>query len=102
MQYEGDSSINVQPVGIENIKLTDVELETSFYGHLGLISEYFNELGLRELLDSLMPKTGAHKVTHGDAVLAFVLNGLSFRRRQLYPKIPKYFQLQRDPTASTL
>jgi len=91
MQYEGDSSINVQPVGIENIKLTDVELETSFYGHLGLISEYFNELGLRELLDSLMPKTRAHKVTHGDAVLAFVLNGLSFRRRQLY-LFPKFFE----------
>ena len=77
--------------GSDNIRLGDIEIESSFYGHLGLIAEYFNELELRTFFDSLMPKKRAHKVTHGDAILAFVLNGLSFQRRQLY-LFPQFFE----------
>ncbi len=77
--------------GSDNIRLGDIETEASFYGHLGLIAEYFNELELRTFFDSLMPKKRAHKVTHGDAILAFVLNGLSFQRRQLY-LFPQFFE----------
>ncbi|MDR0882279.1 MAG: DUF4277 domain-containing protein [Candidatus Adiutrix sp.] len=74
-----------------NTKPEDIEIKTSFFGHLGLISTYFEELGLVRLFDELMPKTRAHKITHGEAILAFVLNGLSVQRRQLY-LFPNFFE----------
>jgi transposase len=73
------------------VKLADIEVQSRSMGHLGLISTYFEELGLKKFFDDLIPKKRTHKVSHGTAILAFLLNGLSFTRRQLY-LFPEFFR----------
>jgi transposase len=73
------------------VNLSDIEVESRSMGHLGLISTFFEELGLKKFFDSLLPKKREHKISHGTAVLAFLLNGLSFARRQLY-LFPEFFR----------
>jgi len=73
------------------VKLNDIEIQSHPLGHLGLISMYYEELGLKDLFDSILPKNRDHKISHGTAVLAFLLNGLSFSRRQLY-LFPEFFR----------
>jgi transposase len=73
------------------VNLNDIEIQSRSMGHLGLISMYYEELGLKDFFDSLLPKNRDHKISHGTAVLAFLLNGLSFSRRQLY-LFPDFFQ----------
>jgi transposase len=73
------------------VKLQDIEVQSHPLGHLGLISMYFEELALKDLFDSLLPKNRDHKISHGTAILAFLLNGLSFSRRQLY-LFPEFFR----------
>jgi transposase len=74
----------------EFVRLNDISVSTKSLGHLGLISAYYEELGLRDFFDALLPKTRSHKISHGTAALAFLLNGLSFARRQLY-LFPEFF-----------
>ena len=53
--------------------------------HFGLIAGICKKIHLVELIDELLPKTrGAVKVSHGEAVLAMIMNGLGFRERRLY------------------
>ena len=73
------------------VKLSDIKIQSRPLGHLGLISMYYEELGLKCLFDSLLPKNREHKISHGTAILAFLLNGLSFSRRQLY-LFPEFFR----------
>jgi transposase len=75
----------------EVVNLNKIELQSYPLGHLGLISVFYEELQLKDLFDSLLPKNREHKISHGTAVLAFLLNGLSFSRRQLY-LFPEFFQ----------
>lgn len=75
----------------ELVRLTDISVSSKSLGHLGLISVYYEELGLMNFFDALLPKTRTHKISHGTAVLAFLLNGLSFARRQLY-LFPEFFR----------
>jgi len=61
-------------------KYTSQQLE-----HLGLIAGMYDELGIGELLDSLIKQdTDKRIVTLGQAVKAMVLNGLGFVNRALY------------------
>lgn len=54
-------------------------------GHLGIIAAIFKEYKIVELIDSLLPKTGNHQfVTHGEAILAMVMQGLGFSNHRLY------------------
>ena len=48
------------------------------FDHLGLISAFCREIGLVSMIDSLAPKQGEHLVSHGEVMLAMILNGLGF------------------------
>ena len=52
--------------------------------HLGLVAAFCHEIGLPRLIDRIMPKHSDHNVSHGDAVLAMILNGLGFHSRTLH------------------
>ena len=52
--------------------------------HLGLIAAFCHEIGLPRLIDRIIPKYSEHNVSHGDAVLAMILNGLGFHSRTLH------------------
>jgi transposase len=52
--------------------------------HLGLIAAFCHEIGLPKMIDAVIPKYSDHNVSHGDAVLAMILNGLGFHSRTLH------------------
>ncbi|BBR40874.1 hypothetical protein WP3W19E03_33990 [Aeromonas veronii] len=52
--------------------------------HLGLIAAFCHEIGLPGIIDRVIPKYSDHNVSHGDAVLAMILNGLGFHSRTLH------------------
>ncbi|TKG27223.1 IS1634 family transposase, partial [Vibrio breoganii] len=52
--------------------------------HLGLIAAFCHEIDLPGLIDRIIPKHSEHNVSHGDAVLAMILNGLGFHSRTLH------------------
>jgi len=59
--------------------------------HLGLISGISRELELVETIDKLIPRESSDKiVSHGESVLAMLLNGLGFVNQPLYLS-PKFF-----------
>ncbi len=51
---------------------------------LGLIAAFCHEIGLPQMIDAVIPKYCDHHVSHGDAVLAMILNGLGFHSRTLH------------------
>ena len=53
--------------------------------HLGLLAGMFDELGIGELIDTLVPQNLAQRrISVGRALKAMVLNGLGFAKRRLY------------------
>jgi transposase len=53
--------------------------------HLGLVAGMFDELGIGELVDELVPQDLEQRtVSVGQALKAMVLNGLGFANRRLY------------------
>ncbi len=44
--------------------------------HLGIIAAFCHEVRLPRIIDSIIPKHSEHTVSHGDAFLAMILNGL--------------------------
>ncbi len=52
--------------------------------HLGLVSGMCRELGIAKMIDAVIPKNNEHKVTHGEAFVAMLLNGLGFHSRTLH------------------
>ena len=53
--------------------------------HLGLIAAIFKQHKIVERIDSLLPKTSNNqKITHGEAILAMVMQGLDFTNHRLY------------------
>ncbi len=52
--------------------------------HLGLIAAFCNEAGLPRMIDAIIPKYAEHTVSHGEAFLAMILNGLGFHSRTLH------------------
>ena len=61
------------------------------FDHLGLISAFCREIGLVSMIDSLAPKQGEHLVSHGEVMLAMILNGLGFHRCTLH-MFPDFFE----------
>lgn len=60
--------------------------------HLGLVAGMVDELGLVELIDTLIPQDHEQRhVSIGLAVKAMILNGLGFIQRVLY-LMPQFFQ----------
>lgn len=59
--------------------------------HLGLISAFCREIGLVDMIDSLAPKNAEHVVSHGEVLLAMILNGLGFHSRTLH-MFPDFFK----------
>ncbi|MEM1008924.1 MAG: DUF4277 domain-containing protein [Myxococcota bacterium] len=53
--------------------------------HFGLVVGMYDELGIGELLDQLIPQTNPQCIVSiGQAVKGMVLNGLGFTNRALY------------------
>lgn len=53
--------------------------------HLGLVAGMFDELGIGELVDAVVPQDlEQRKISVGQALKAMVLNGLGFANRRLY------------------
>lgn len=52
--------------------------------HLGIIAALVEGLGIVDLVNARLPKLRHHTLTHGDIVLALILNGLGFTQRRLY------------------
>jgi len=53
--------------------------------HLGLVAGMFDELGVGELVDAVVPQDlEQRKISVGQALKAMVLNGLGFANRRLY------------------
>jgi len=60
--------------------------------HLGLVAGMFDELGIGDLVDELVPQDLCQrKVSVGQALKAMVLNGLGFANRRLY-LMPEFFR----------
>lgn len=60
--------------------------------HLGLVAGMFDELGIGDLVDELVPQDlSQRKVSVGQALKAIVLNGLGFANRRLY-LMPEFFR----------
>src|SRR5918994_2332392 len=60
--------------------------------HLGLVAGIFDELGIGDLVDELVPQDfSQRKVSVGRALKAMVLNGLGFANRRLY-LMPEFFR----------
>jgi len=61
------------------------ELVSKSINHLGLVSAMFDQLGLVELIDSLVKQDlDNRKISIGTSCKALVLNGLGFSQRTLY------------------
>lgn len=59
--------------------------------HLGLVAAMYDELGIGELIDQLIPQdTSKRHISLGQAVKAMVLNGLGFVNQRLY-LVPHFF-----------
>ena len=60
--------------------------------HLGLVAGMFDELGIGDLVDALVPQDLSQRnVSVGQALKAMVLNGLGFANRRLY-LMPEFFR----------
>ena len=73
--------------------MSDIEIHKSqTLEHLGLVAGMFDELGIGELVDELVPQDlSQRKVSVGQALKAnLVLNGLGFANRRLY-LMPEFF-----------
>jgi len=68
------------------------ECSSKILNHLGLVAGTYDELGLGELIDSLIPQDKEKRVVSvGQAVKAMLVNGLGFANRALY-LTPHFFQ----------
>jgi len=64
--------------------------ETKALEHNGLVKSVCDELGIKELVDNLLPPNSEMKLTHGERVIAMILNGLGFHSEALYLS-PSFF-----------
>ena len=58
--------------------------------HLGLVAALCQELGIARMIDAVLPKTPPFKVSHGEALVAMILNGLGFHSSTLH-MFPQFF-----------
>lgn len=76
----------------ENTTVLSGGYSSKLLNHLGLVAGMYDELGVGELLDRLIPQEkGQRIVSVGQSVKAMILNGLGFTNRALY-LTPFFFQ----------
>jgi transposase len=72
--------------------MSDTTYKSETLEHLGLVAAMFDELGIGELVDELVPQDlSQRRVSVGQALKAMVLNGLGFANRRLY-LMPEFFR----------
>ena len=77
-----------------NTSILPEECSSKIINHLGLVAAMYDELGLGELIDSLIPQDKEKRVVSvGQSVKAMVVNGLGFANRALY-MTPHFFSGQ--------
>jgi len=82
------NSLETPPVALES---TEKPYEIKNLDHLGLIAAQFDDLGLVEQIDSMVPQDKEKRtVSLGQAVKAMVINGLGFANHTLY-LMPEFF-----------
>jgi len=59
-------------------------------GHLGIVSGAYDSLGIADVIDTAIPKTRHHNLSHSQVVKLMALNGLGFIERRLY-LFPEFF-----------
>jgi transposase len=59
-------------------------------GHLGIVAGAYDSLQIADVIDTALPKTRHHNLTHSQVLKAMVLNGLGFIERRLY-LFPDFF-----------
>ncbi len=59
-------------------------------GHLGIVAGAYDSLGIADIIDSAIPKTRHHNLSHSQVVKLMTLNGLGFTERRLY-LFPEFF-----------
>jgi hypothetical protein len=64
---------------------------TTHLSHYGLIAGVFDELGISDLVDDLLPKKSGHNIPHSTVLKAMCINGLGFTERRLY-LFPAFFE----------
>jgi len=65
--------------------MSETAYQSETLEHLGLVAGMFDELGIGELVDALIPQDLAQRtLSVGQALKAMVLNGLGFANRRLY------------------
>lgn len=69
-------------MAIESIKNLD---------HLGLVMGACNELRVKEIIDDLIPVGRDANLTHGERVVAMILNGIGFHSQAMYLS-PEFFE----------
>jgi transposase len=55
-------------------------------GHIGLVADKIDSLNIVSLIDNRLPVSEAHgaKISHGERVIAMIMNGLGFIDSRLY------------------
>jgi transposase len=77
---------------IETGTMAAPSYESRSLEHLGLVAGMYDELGIGEVIDRVIPQDqGKRIVSLGQAVKAMVLNGLGFVNQRLY-LIPHFFR----------
>lgn len=59
-------------------------------GHLGIVAGAYDSLRIADVIDTALPKTRHHHLSHSQVIKAMVLNGLGFIERRLY-LFPEFF-----------
>jgi len=73
-------------------KITTPQFESRELNHLGLVAAMYDELGIGESIDTLIPQDMTQrKLSIGQIMKAMVLNGLGFANQRLY-LIPHFFE----------
>lgn len=52
--------------------------------HLGLVAGMCRELRIADMVDAVIPKHAEHSVTHGQTLVAMLINGLGFHSGTLH------------------
>lgn len=61
-----------------------MNITTTTLSHLGLVSGTFDELGIADLIDTIIPKNRSHNLPHSTVIKAMCMNGLGFNESRLY------------------
>lgn len=70
--------------------MTSPDISIRNLDHLGLVAALCDELGIADMIDTLLPKKFPAKVSHGQAFVAMLLNGLGFHSGTLH-MFPLFF-----------